>query len=63
MLAIHAPVQLDHIGGVTKAATQAAVLAVVLLHLHHRGVDDDDDGHGDGSPTEVLRYIMGTVST
>ena len=42
VLAICGPVQLDHMGGVTEAATQPAVLPVVLLHLHqHR----DHTGH------------------
>ena len=33
MLAVSGPVELDHVGRVAKAATQAVVLPVVLLHL------------------------------
>ena len=33
MLAVSGPVELDHVGRVAKAATQAVVLPVVLFHL------------------------------
>ena len=33
VLAVSRPVELDHVGRVAKAATQAVVLPVVLLHL------------------------------
>ena len=33
MLAVGCPVELDHVGRVAEAATQAVVLPVVLLHL------------------------------
>ena len=39
VLAIGGPVQLDHMGRVAEASAQAAVLPVVLLHLHHHGDD------------------------
>ena len=39
VLAVSGPVQLDDMGGVAKAATQSAVLPVVLLHLHHHRGD------------------------
>ena len=49
VLAVSGPVQLDDMGGVAKAATQSAVLPVVLLHLHqhHDDVVENYDYYDD----------------
>ena len=59
VLAVSGPVQLDDMGGVAKAATQSAVLPVVLLHLHHHRDDVVKNYYDDPLHCSLKKYKSG----